>query len=538
MKKMIVFIVVIAGLVVLYKRQHVRPVDDPKDSPIFQERLKSSLDRFQSDGLPQQQAAQMQGQRAQASPGMPVAPATRPAIKANGLMADGRCGAVNLTWVEQGQVVKDSFALKRRAAGAAAYTRLASAIIYDRPEAGGTRYWTSDEGLQDGKTYEYMVTCNDSQGKALTKGPLSITLMCTEQDREYLKRREQAVKEYYASKGIQATGSAPAQPAAPQPTQQARPLQGLFAAGRCGKTTVTWLEEKKIIKESIQVKRRMPDGSSVSVAAGSIYERAEGQGTRYWIADSGLQDGARYEYTVTYKDALGRELVQGPAAISPTCTEQDKAFLAQQQKAVEDYYKQKGMAVPQQPAAAPSAAYELSRQVYQVDPGASPRTGSTDAAIRLVVFTDFECVHCGTWAQTLDNLLKKFPRDIEIVFKCFPIPYHRNAELAALAALAAGRQGKFWEMHDLLFKNNQALSMADILGYARTLGLDIAAFEQALKDDALKKLIAGDKAQGLRLGVQNTPTTFINGRSLIGSPPLAFIEDLVVSLLKAKGPAQ
>jgi len=359
--------------------------------------------------------------------------------------------------------------------------------------------------------------------------------MCTAQDREYLARRDQAIQEYYKSKGIKADASGAGRQALPQAAPQATPVQpGLVVGGRCGKTTVTWLEAAKISRESIRVKRTQPDGTSTQLASVTVYDRAEAQGTRYWLADSGLPDNQRYEYSLRYKDMAGREIVQGPAAINLTCTEQDKAFLAQQRKALEEHYRQQGIEAPQQAAPAAPAGYELSSQVYQVDPGTSPRKGSRNAAVRIVVFTDFECVHCGTWARTLDALLQQHPRDVQIVFKSFPIPYHQHAEQAALAAFAAGRQGMFWEMHDLLFQNPQALTEADARTYATAIGLKVDEFEQSLRDDTFKKIIAEDRALGLKLGVKNAPTTFINGRSLVGSPPLDYVQDIVRKILAGR----
>jgi protein-disulfide isomerase len=103
-----------------------------------------------------------------------------------------------------------------------------------------------------------------------------------------------------------------------------------------------------------------------------------------------------------------------------------------------------------------------------------------------------------------------------------------------MAALAAGAQGKFWEMHDLLFNNQGRLGKEDILGYAKLLELDLSQFEKSLESAEIKKIIAQDNAQGNRLGVQVIPTTFINGRSLVGSPPAPYMKGLIEDILKNK----
>ena len=129
-------------------------------------------------------------------------------------------------------------------------------------------------------------------------------------------------------------------------------------------------------------------------------------------------------------------------------------------------------------------------------------------------------------------MLKTFPKDIKVVFKNYTIPYHKQAELAAVAALSAGEQGKFWEMHDLLFKNQKRLGKEDILGYAKAINLDLRKLKNALEDQKIKKIIDQDKAQGKTLGVQNAPTTFINGKILLGSPPVSYIKGVIEDMLK------
>jgi protein-disulfide isomerase len=129
-------------------------------------------------------------------------------------------------------------------------------------------------------------------------------------------------------------------------------------------------------------------------------------------------------------------------------------------------------------------------------------------------------------------MLKTFPGAIKVVFKNYIIPYHKNSEYAAMAALAAGEQGKFWEMHDLLFKNQTALRKETIAGYAGSLKLDTQKFERALLSPELKNKIDQDIAQGKTLNIQNLPTTFINGRSFMGSPPADYIKGLIEEMLK------
>ena len=224
-------------------------------------------------------------------------------------------------------------------------------------------------------------------------------------------------------------------------------------------------------------------------------------------------------------------MVKGPVSIELSCNERDRAILAQREKMIKEYYQKKGINVKDYPAMSPPS-YKLSKETYKIELGNSPQKGREEAPVTLVVFTDFECIHCSTWAETLNTMLKTFPRDVKIIFKNYPLPYHKQAELAASAALAAGEQGKFWEMHDLLFKNYNALARENIMDYAKSLAMDISKFKNSLENNDLKKTISRDSAQGKTLGVQNAPTTFINGRRFVGSPPVSYIKGLIEDILE------
>jgi protein-disulfide isomerase len=114
----------------------------------------------------------------------------------------------------------------------------------------------------------------------------------------------------------------------------------------------------------------------------------------------------------------------------------------------------------------------------------------------------------------LDQVIEKYPQDVKIVFKNFLIRGHNFAEKAAIAALAAGKQGKFWSFHDQLFQSYNQLSDQKITEIASKVGLDMAAFEKDRSDPALKAIIQRDVANANQAGVRGTPTIFINGRML------------------------
>jgi protein-disulfide isomerase len=114
----------------------------------------------------------------------------------------------------------------------------------------------------------------------------------------------------------------------------------------------------------------------------------------------------------------------------------------------------------------------------------------------------------------LEQVLEKNPNDVKLVYKNFPLRNHKFARPAAIAALAAGKQGKFWEFHDLIFKNYNRLSAKKFQEIAQELNLDMEKFEKDQKDPEILALIARDMSEGAKVGVRGTPTLFINGRLL------------------------
>lgn len=148
--------------------------------------------------------------------------------------------------------------------------------------------------------------------------------------------------------------------------------------------------------------------------------------------------------------------------------------------------------------------------------------GPADEILTLVEYGDFECPHCGQAESTIRQLLVEFGGELRFVFRHLPLTdVHPNAQLAAEAAEAAGAQGRFWEMHDLLFVHQDALTYDDLLGYAGQLQLDVEAFERDLSVRRHARRIARDTASASENRVAGTPTFFIDGRRLYGAFDLA-----------------
>ncbi len=153
--------------------------------------------------------------------------------------------------------------------------------------------------------------------------------------------------------------------------------------------------------------------------------------------------------------------------------------------------------------------------------------GAADPLVTIVEFSDFQCPFCGQFAGTLHELVRTYPKDVRLVFKQFPLPMHPSAPLAGQAAIAAGEQRMFWEMHDRLFANRNALSRDDLLGHAKSLGLDVDTFAKALEAPETKDRLAREQALGRQLGVSGTPAFFVNGRPNSGAMDPAALTGLI-----------
>jgi protein-disulfide isomerase len=139
--------------------------------------------------------------------------------------------------------------------------------------------------------------------------------------------------------------------------------------------------------------------------------------------------------------------------------------------------------------------------------------GLPGAPIELVEYGDFECPHCGRAALVVEQLTQELGERLRFSFRHFPLSkMHPHARSAAQAAEAAGAQGKFWEMHDLLFANASALEPQNLVEYAMLLELDVARFENEMASETYAARVQEDVASGVRSGVNGTPTFFINGR--------------------------
>jgi len=168
--------------------------------------------------------------------------------------------------------------------------------------------------------------------------------------------------------------------------------------------------------------------------------------------------------------------------------------------------------------AAPAAAQRPQidpNKVYTISTTDAPAKGPKDAKITIVEFSDYQCPFCSQAEPLMDQVLEAYPKDVKRVYKQFPLTsIHPNALPASKAAVAAGKQGKFWEMHKKLFENQRELSPDNYKKWAKELGLDMARFEKDMNSPEVQAQIDRDTADARSAEVSGTPTIFVNGKRL------------------------
>jgi protein-disulfide isomerase len=162
----------------------------------------------------------------------------------------------------------------------------------------------------------------------------------------------------------------------------------------------------------------------------------------------------------------------------------------------------------------------------------APLRGTANAPITIVEFSDMQCPFCAREATVLQQVLADYPGRVQWIFKNFPLSFHINAPLAHEAVMAAGAQGKFWEMHDLIFANQKTMARGDLDRFARQIGLDMQRFDADLDGSKYHDRIQADQDEGERLNVSGTPTIFLNGRRLVGAQQLMELARTISDELK------
>jgi protein-disulfide isomerase len=200
---------------------------------------------------------------------------------------------------------------------------------------------------------------------------------------------------------------------------------------------------------------------------------------------------------------------------------------------------------PSQPSPQPSQPVgDLSK----ASPGAEPPhvrgggAGAGSAPVTIEEFADFQCPPCGRLYPELKRIEAEFSPRLRLIFRHFPLESHEHAEEAARASEAASAQGRFWEMHDLLFERQREWGAATDVrplfnGYAQTLGLDVERFKRDMEGQESAARVLSDKQRGLSVQVSGTPTLFLDGREIpADSMSSEGIRDAIKGALSGKGP--
>ncbi len=173
------------------------------------------------------------------------------------------------------------------------------------------------------------------------------------------------------------------------------------------------------------------------------------------------------------------------------------------------------------------------RPTFPVEVGNAPFAGDKDAKVVIVEFSDFQCPFCAKGADLLKKIKSKYGNKVKVAFKNFPLPFHNNAEGAAIAGLCANEQGVdyFWKMHDEMFARQDALDMAGLSSTAGKIGLKKEAFEACLKDKKYLAQVNSDMEDGKKVGVKSTPTFFVNGQLIQGAQEFNVFAELIDEVL-------
>jgi thiol-disulfide isomerase/thioredoxin len=151
-------------------------------------------------------------------------------------------------------------------------------------------------------------------------------------------------------------------------------------------------------------------------------------------------------------------------------------------------------------------------RLKSIDVSDSPSRGPSSAPVTIVEWADFECPHCRHAAPLLEKVVDTHPGKVRLVFKFYPLQAHVHGELAARGAVAAMKQGKFWEMHHTLFEHQDAMEARDIEKYAKEVGVDFAKWKADWESEATADRVSRDRKQGDLVTVNGTPTIYIDGR--------------------------
>jgi len=185
--------------------------------------------------------------------------------------------------------------------------------------------------------------------------------------------------------------------------------------------------------------------------------------------------------------------------------------------------------------AASSAGTSTPDHRVNVSAGNAPSLGPANAAVTIIEFGDYECPYCKQWhEQVYERLMANYPGQVRFVYRDFPLPMHPDAVPAAEAAACALRQNAFWKFHDALFAQADGLGRQAYDQYARDLGLNLASFDSCLDSGQTRSAVNSSEQYAEGIGVDSTPTFFIDGIPVIGAQPYEVFQQIVDQELSAR----
>lgn len=192
-----------------------------------------------------------------------------------------------------------------------------------------------------------------------------------------------------------------------------------------------------------------------------------------------------------------------------------------------------------EPETKPALGTDELQQPQRIEASADddPAKGPENAAVTIIEFSDFQCPYCARfYTQTLPQIEENYINrgKVRLVFRDFPLSFHQYAQKASEAAECADEQGRFWEYHNKLFENNDALDTESLKRYAEELGLDAPEFDDCLDSGKMEAEVKKDFSDGSRYGVSGTPSFFINGVNLVGAQPYSVFEQAIEQALTKK----
>jgi protein-disulfide isomerase len=161
-----------------------------------------------------------------------------------------------------------------------------------------------------------------------------------------------------------------------------------------------------------------------------------------------------------------------------------------------------------------------------------PQRGDDNAPVTIVEYSDFQCPYCRQVEAALREVLTKYNGQVRLVYMDFPLPFHKHAMDAAMAARCADEQGQFWAYHDELIKDPSNLSTPALETTARNLGLDLPTFDACLEERKYERAVLADEKHGKRIGANGTPYLVIGSRSMSGSQPVSVLESAIDEQLR------